>query len=165
MLQANQVTQPLHGQPRQQKVPEFTAAVQNRRVIDNVIVNMLPVGVRSNQKSILAFCKAHRQLKGLPNLICDHITFLPASVHKVVLPLGEHKFFICRQGATSIAAYQLALLGLVRVLDIAGVIVQTRPDGLDLVFVQRNQPCCCQQHHPLLQRKKAARRRHIIHQD
>ena len=43
--------------------------------------------------------------------------------------------------------------GLVRVLDIAGVIVQTRPDGLALVFPHRDQPCCCQCHHPLTKRK------------
>ena len=123
-----------------------------------MVVDVLPVSVCCHYKGVLALGKAHGQFvahlvsllcgdltgsKGLPYLVSDHITFLPASVHKVVLPLGEHKFFICRQGATSIAAYQLALLGLVRVLDIAGVIVQTRPDGLSLVFMQRNQPCCC----------------------
>ena len=72
--------------------------------------------------------------KGLPYLISDYITFLPASVHKVVLPLGEHKFFICRQGATSIAADKLPLLSLVRVFDIVRAIFQAGRNGHALVF-------------------------------
>ena len=140
-----------------------------------MVVDVLPVRVRCYYKGVLALGKAHGQFvahlvsllcgdfprtEGLPYLISDYITFLPASVHKVVLPLGKHKFFICRQGATSIAADKLPLLSLVRVFDIVRAIFQAGRNGHAFVFVQRNQPCYCQHHHPLLQRKNAARRRH-----
>lgn len=179
VFQANQVTQPLHGQPRQQKVPEFTAAVQSRRVIDNVIVNMLPVGVRSNQKSILAFCKAHRQLityfvgffsgdfsgfEGLPNLICNHVIFLSAPCNKFVLPLGQHKFFIYSQGAAFITAYKLPLLRFIQVLCIVGAAFQASRNRLFPCFYAAQSAVLRPlQTTPI--KKKAARRRHIIHQD
>ena len=113
-----------------------------------MVVDVLPVSVRCHYKGVLALGKAHGQFvahlvsllcgdltgsKGLPYLISDYITFLPASVYEIVLPLGEHKFFICRQGATSIVAYQLALLGLVRVFDIVRADFSGRP--------QRSCPC------------------------
>ena len=87
-----------------------------------MVVDVLPVRVRCHYKGVLALGKAHGQFvahlvsllcgdfprtEGLPYLISDYIAFLPASVHKVVLPFGQHKFFICRQGAASIAADKL----------------------------------------------------------
>ena len=140
-----------------------------------MVVDVLPVRVRCHHKGVLALGKTHGQFvayfvsllcsdfsrtKGLPYLISNDIAFLPASVYEIVLPLGKHKFFICCQGATSIAADKLPLLGLVRVFNIVRAIFQAGRNGHALVFVQRNQPCCCQHHHPLLQRKNAARRRH-----
>ena len=139
-----------------------------------MVVDVLPVRVRCHHKGVLALGKTHGQFvayfvsllcgdfprtEGLPYLISDYIAFLPSSVHKVVLPFGEHKFFICCQGATSIAADILPLLGLVRVFNIVRAIFQAGRNGHALVFVQRNQPCCCQHHHPLCN-KNAARRRH-----
>ena len=140
-----------------------------------MVVDVLPVRVGGNNKRILAlqktlgklvtdavgfFWRNFTRLERLPHLIGDNIAFLPASVYEIVLPLGKHKFFICCQGATSIAADILPLLGLVRVFNIVRAIFQAGRNGHALVFVQRNQPCCCQHHHPLLQRKNAARRRH-----
>ena len=102
-----------------------------------MVVDVLPVRVRCHYKGVLALGKAHSQFvaylvsilcgnlsrtKGLPYLIGNDIAFLSASVYKVVLPLGEHKFFICRQGAAGIAADILSLLGLVRVFDIVRAI-------------------------------------------
>ena len=139
-----------------------------------MVVDVLPVRVRCHDKGVLALGKAHGQFvahlvsllcadltgsEGLPYLISNYIAFLPASVHKVVLPLGKHKLFICRQGAAGIAADILALLGLVRVFDIVRAIFQAGRNGHAFVFVQRNQPCCCQCHH-LLQKENAAHRRH-----
>ena len=71
-----------------------------------MVVDVLPVRVRCHHKGVLALGKTHGQFvayfvsllcgdfprtEGLPYLISDHIAFLPASVHKVVLPFGEHK--------------------------------------------------------------------------
>ena len=133
-----------------------------------MVMDVVTVCVGGNNKRILALGKTHGQFvahlvsflcsdfprtKGLPYLISDHIAFLSASVHKVVLPLGKHKLFICRQGAAGIAADMLSLLGLVRVFDIVRAIFQTGRNGHALVFVQRNQPCCCQCNPPLQKRK------------
>ena len=128
-----------------------------------MVVDVLPVCVRCHHKGVLALGKAHGEFvayfvsllcgdfprtEGLPYLISDYITLLPASVYEIVLPLGKHKFFICCQGAASIAADKLPLLGLVRVFNIVRAIFQAGRNGHALVFVQRNQPCCCQRHHP-----------------
>ena len=74
-----------------------------------MVMNMLPVCMGGNDKSIFAFGKPHRKfvahlvgflggdltgLERLPNLIGDHITFLPTTRGKFILPLGQHKFFI-----------------------------------------------------------------------
>ena len=139
-----------------------------------MIVNVRPVGVGSNNKSVLALQKTlgklvadavgflrrnFSRLERLPHLIGDHIAFLASSGGLLVQPFCQQKFLVYRQRAALIAADQLALLGLVRVLDIACVVVQSRPDGLALVFSHRNQPCCCQRHHPQ-QKENAAHRRH-----
>ena len=107
-----------------------------------MVVDVLPIRVRSNQKSILAFCKAHRQLityfvgffsgdfsgfEGLPNLICNHVTFLSAPGNKFVLSLGQHKFFIYSQGAAFITAYKLPLLRFIRVLCISRYGFSSKP--------------------------------------
>ena len=133
-----------------------------------MVVNVRPVGVGGNDKSVLALQKTLgklvadavsflrrdlSRLERLPHLIGDHIAFLAAPGGLLVQPFRQQKFFIYRQRAALIAAYQLALLGLVRVLDIAGVVVQTSPDGLAFVLPHRNQPCCRQCHHPLQKRK------------
>ena len=129
-----------------------------------MVVDVLPIRVCCHYKGVLALGKAHSQFvahlvsllcadltgsEGLPYLISNYIAFLPASVHKVVLPLGKHKLFICRQGAAGIAADILSLLGLVWVFDIVRAIFQAGRNGHAFVFVQRNQPCCCQCHHLL----------------
>lgn len=140
---------------------------------------MLPVGVRSNQKSILAFCKAHRQLityfvgffsgdfsgfEGLPNLICNHVIFLSAPCNKFVLPLGQHKLFIYSQGAAFITAYKLPLLRFIQVLCIVGAAFQASRNRLFPCFYAAQSAVLRPlQTTPI--KKKAARRRHIIHQD
>ena len=78
------------------------AAIQRCGVEDHMVVDVLPVRVRCHDKGVLALGKAHSQFvahlvsllcadltgsEGLPYLISNYIAFLPASVHKVVLPL------------------------------------------------------------------------------
>ena len=70
-----------------------------------MIVDVLPVSVGGDNKSVLAFGETHRQFiarlvgffsgdltgpKGLPNLIGNYIIFLSAPGHKLILPLREH---------------------------------------------------------------------------
>ena len=169
VLQADQIAQPLHRKGGEPKVAELFSTIQCRRVENNVVVDVRPVGVGSNDKSVLALQKTLNKfvadavgflrrdlprLERLSHLIGDHITFLTAPSGLLVQPFCQQKFFIHGQRAALIAAYQLALLGLVRVLDIAGVIVQTRPDGLALVFPHRDQPCRCQWSSPPVTKRK-----------
>ena len=92
------------------------------------------------------------QLDRYPELQND-IAFLAASGGLLVQPFRQQKFFVYGQRAALIAADQLALLGLVRVLDIASVVVQASPDRFSFILPHGNQPCCCQCHHPLTKRK------------
>ena len=168
MFQTNQVAQPLHRKGGKPEIFEFPGSVQGSGIINNVVVDVRPVGVGGNDKSVLALQKTLGKLvayavgflrrdlprlEGLPHLIGDDIAFLAAPGGLLVQPFRQQKFLVYGQRAALVAADQLALFGLVRVLDIAGVIVQTRPDGLALVFPHRDQPCCCQCHHPPYKKK------------
>ena len=116
-------------------------------------MNVFPVGVGRNDKSVLAFREPHGKLitdlvgflggdlsgfERLPNLIGDHITFLPAPGHQFILAFGEHKFFIHGQGTAFVTADQFALLCLVWVLGVIRAAFQTGRNRLAFVFVQRN---------------------------
>ena len=168
MLQTNQVAQPLHRKGGKPEIFEFPGSVQGSGIINNVVVDVRSVGVGSNDKSVLALQKTlgklvtdavgflrrdPPRLEGLPHLISDYIAFLAAPGGLLIQPFRQQKFFIHGQRAALVAADQFALLGLVRVLDIAGMVMQTRPDGFALVFPHGDQPCCCQRHHPLQKRK------------
>ena len=141
---------------------------------------MRPICVGGNDKSVFALQKPlgklvadavgflrrnFSRLERLPHLIGDNITFLASSGGLLVQPFRQQKFLVYRQRAALIAADQLALLGLARVLDIAGVVVQTRPDGFSFILPHGNQPCCRQCHHPPYKKENAAHRRHRDHLD
>ena len=93
MLQTNQVTQPLHRKGGKPEIFEFPGPIQGGRIINNVVVDVRPVGVGSNDKSVLAlqktlgklvtdavgfFWRNFTRLERLPHLIGDDITFLTA---------------------------------------------------------------------------------------
>ena len=118
---------------------------------------MFPVRVGGNDKRILALGESHCQfvayfvgflcgdfsgLERLTNLIGDHIIFLSAPCGKFVLPLGQHKFFVCGQWATLVAADQLSPVRFVRILRIVRAAFQAGRNRLALVLVQCNQTCC-----------------------
>ena len=81
---------------------ELPGAVQGGGIEDDVIVDMRPVGVGSNDKGVLAFGEAHPQLitdtvgllrrdlarfEGLAYLVGDDIMLLAAARHVFILPL------------------------------------------------------------------------------
>ena len=122
-----------------------------------MVVDVFPVRVGGNNKSVFALGEAHCQFvahlvgllcgdltgaKRLPYLIGDHIIFLSASCGKFVLPLGQHKFFVCGQGAALVAADQLSPVRLVRILRVVRAAFQAGRNRLAFVFVQRDQTCC-----------------------
>ena len=98
-----------------------------------MVVDVFPIRVSGNDKRIFALGEPHRQfvahlvgflggdLSGaerLPYLIGDYIIFLSAPSGKFVLPLGQHKFFVCGQRAALIAADQLFPVRFVRILPL-----------------------------------------------
>ena len=133
-----------------------------------MVVDVFPVRVSCNNKRILALGESHRQfiahlvgflggdLSGferLSNLIGDHIIVLSAPSGKFILPLGQHKFFVCGQRAALVAADQLSPVRFVRILRIVRAAFQAGRNRLTLVFVQRNQTCCSQFYHLPAKRK------------
>lgn len=124
---------------------------------------MFSVRVGGNDKRIFALGEAHCQFvahlvgllcgdltgaKRLPYLIGNHIIFLSAPGVKFVLPLGQHKFFVCGQGAALVAADQLSPVRFVRILRIVRAAFQAGRNRLALVLVQCNQTCCSHSESP-----------------
>lgn len=159
MFQTNQVAQPLYCKGGKPEIFELPGSVQGSGIINNVVVDVRPVGVGGNDKSVLALQKTFgklvadavgffrrnlTRLEGLPHLISDNIAFLPAPSHQLILAFGEHKFFVCGQWAALIAADQLSLVRFVRILRIVCAAFQAGRNRLALVFVQRDQTCCSQ---------------------
>ena len=70
MFQTNQVAQPLHRKGGKPEIFELPGPIQGGRIINNVVVDVRPVGVGSNDKSILALQKT------LGKLVADAVGFL-----------------------------------------------------------------------------------------
>ena len=163
MLQTNQVAQSLHCQPREEKIPKFPGAIQSGRVIDNMIVDMLPVGMGGDDKSVFAFQKSGGQFvanlicfrccdftgpEGLPYLIGNHIAFLAAPGGLLVQLLCEHKLLIHGKRAALIAADKFAPFSLVGILRIAGAVFQAGGNRFSFVLMQCNQTSSGQSRSP-----------------
>ena len=133
-----------------------------------MVMDVVTVYVGGNDKSVFALGKPHGKFiahlvgffggdlagfERLPDLIGNHIIFLSASCGKFVLPLGQHKFFVCGQRAALIAADQLSPVRFVRILRIVRAAFQASCNRLALVLVQRNQTCCSQSDHLPAKRK------------
>ena len=104
MFQADQVAEPRDGTPRTEKIPKFMLIIQRDGVPVDVIVNMLFVGVRADEKSVLAFEKPGRKLiadtvcllrcdlagfERLANLVQDHAAVLRPSGKLRILALRK----------------------------------------------------------------------------
>ena len=90
-------------------ISELMRAVQRRRTEDNVIMNVLTIGMCCHNEGMLSVKKTLRQLianlicflrrhftwlKRLPELIRNHFAFLStADVHKILIP-GKNKLLI-----------------------------------------------------------------------
>ena len=167
MLQTNQVAQPLYCQPREEKIPEFSCTIQRSGIVDDMIVNVFPVGMGGNDKGVFAFQKSGGQFvanlicflcrdftgpEGLPYLISNHIAFLAAPGGLLVQLLCEHELLIYGKRAALIAADKLTLFSLVRILCIVGAVFQADGNRFSFVLMQCNQTSSGQSRSPL-QRK------------
>ena len=163
MLQKNQVAQSLHCQTGKEKIPEFSCAVQSGRVIDNVIVDVFPIGMRCNDKSVFAFQKPGGQLitdavcffsrnftrsERLPYLIGDNVTFLAAPGGLLVQLFCEHELLVHSKRAALIAADKFAFFSLVGILRIISAVFQAGGDRFSFVLMQCDQTSSSQSRSP-----------------
>ena len=163
MLQTNQIAQPLHRKGGKPEIFEFSGPVQGSRIINNVVVDVCPVGVCCNDKSVLALqktlCKLvadavsflrrnFSRLERLPHLIGDHFAFLAASGGLLVQPFRQQKFFVYGQRAALIAADKFAFFSLVRILCIVGAVFQAGGNRFSFVLMQCDQTSSSQSRSP-----------------
>lgn len=180
MLQTDQVAQSLHCQTGEEKIPEFPGAIQCSGIVDDMVVDVFPVGMSGNDKSVFTFQEAGGQLitnavcilccdfagsEGLPYLIGYHIAFLAAPGSLLVQFFREHELLIHGKRAALIAADKLALFGLVWILCIVGAVFQAGGNRFPFVLMQCNQTSSSQSRSPPLNEKsrpKAAKIKYFL---
>ena len=123
-----------------------------------MIMDMCPVRVCRNDESELPFGESKCQLppqsvrflrcdftglKGLTDLIGNHIPSLVTPCNLLILPFGQHELFIYGKGITLVAGNQLAFLGLVRILGIIRPVAETSRNGLSLIGMKGNESGGC----------------------
>ena len=156
VLGADGVAEPCHRPARAEEIAELMLAVQRGGVPDDVIVNVLFVGVRGNEKGVSAFKKplgkliAHAVrllrcdlsgLKGLAHLIGDHVVPLLPPCDGLVLPLGVKKLRVGGFGVALIGGDQLAALCLVWILGVVDAVSQAVGNCLALINVHGDDAC------------------------
>ena len=156
MLGADDVAEPCDGPAGAEKIAELVLAVQRGGVPDDVIMNVLFIGVRGNEKGVSAFqkplgklishavCFLRRDLtglKGLSHLIGDHVVPLLPAGEVFVLPLGEQKLRICGFGVALIGGDQFAALCLIWILGIVDAVSQAVGNRLALINVHGDDAC------------------------
>ena len=156
MFQADQVAEPRDGTPRTEKIPKLMLIIQRDGVPVDVVVDVLFVGVRADEKGVLAFEKTGRKLiadavcffrcdlaglERLANLVQDHAAVLRPSGKLRILALRKQKFRVGGVPVAGVGCDKRALSGLLRVQTIAGAVRQHLRDGLTFVDVHGNNTC------------------------
>lgn len=77
-------------------------------------------------------------LKGLPNLICNHIMRLGSTGDMLILPFRKQKFFITGLCVTGIRADIFSIFRLCCILRIISTVSQTLRYRLSFIDMQRN---------------------------
>ena len=156
MLGADGVAEPCDRPAGAEKIAELVLAVQRGGVPDDVIMNVLFVGVRGNEKGVSAFQKplgkfiAHTVcflrrdlsgLKGLAHLIGDHVVPLISPGDGLVLPLGVKKLCVGGFGVAFVGGDQLTALRLIWILGIVDAVSQAVGNRLAVTDVHGNDAC------------------------
>ena len=156
MLGADGVAEPCHRPAGAEKIAKLVLAVQRGGVPDDVIMDVLFVGVRGDEKGVSSFekslgkfvahtvCFLRRDLtglKGLAHLIGNHVVPLLPPCDGLVLPLGEKKLRVGGFRVAFVGGDQLAALRLFRVLGIVDAVSQTVGNRLALTDVHGNDAC------------------------
>lgn len=156
MLGADGIAEPCDGPAGAEKIAELMLAVQRGGVPDDVIMNVLFVSVRGNEKGVSSFqkplgkiiayavCVLRRDLsglKGLAHLIGDHVVPLLPPCDGLVLALGVKKLRISGFGVALIGGDQLAALRLIWILGIVDAVSQAVGNCLALINVHGDDAC------------------------
>ena len=156
MLGADGVAEPCDGPAGAEKIAELMLAVQCGGVPDDVIMNVLFVGVRGNEKGVSAFQKPLGKLiayavrvlrrdlsglKGLAHLIGDHVMPLLPPCDGLVLPLGVKKLRVGGFRVAFVGGDQLAALRLFWILGIVDAVSQAVGNRLAVTDVHGNDAC------------------------
>ena len=134
MFQADNVAESLQCNSRKPEVTKLPVAVQIGGIENDMIMNMNSIHMRCHDKSMLPFCESHAgfisdficflwcdlsRLKGLANLICNHISLrLPPCLIQIFL-FCLSKFQINK---FRIAMIRRDIFSLIRFFSIHGII-------------------------------------------
>ena len=125
VFQADPVSDLLQGHVGAMEIAELPPAVQGSGIENDAVMNVRPVGMRSNDEGMPAFGRCQSQLitdtvcflsgdlsrfKGLPDLIGDHITPLIPPGKLPVLPFGKQELFITGHGIAVIPAITAVII-------------------------------------------------------
>ena len=156
MLGADGVAEPCDGPAGAEKIPKLPLAVQCGGVPDDVIMNVLFIGVRGYEKGVSAFqkplgkliayavCFLRRDLtglKGLAHLIGNHVVPLLPPCDGLVLPLGEKELGVGGFWVAFVGGDQLAALCLFWILGVVDAVCQAVGNRLALINVHGNDAC------------------------
>lgn len=157
VFDADCIAEPPHRPAGAEEITEFLCAVQCGRVPDDVVVDMLFVDMGADDKGMVPFGEAPRQLtaqavglfrrnlpwhKGLADGIGNHIVpAAPPAGPGKVLPLGEKKFRIGNAAVTLVAGDQSAIAGFIGILNIINDIADGFSSGPAYARVQGCNPC------------------------
>ena len=116
-------------------------------------MNVRAINMGSHDKGVFSLGESHGRLipnlvrllwrdfsglKGLPNLICNHIMRLGSSRDMLILPFRKQKFFITGLCITGIRADVFSIFRLCCILIIISTVSQTLRDRLSFIDMQRN---------------------------
>ena len=118
-----------------------------------MVMNVRTINMGSHDKCVFSLGKAHSclianlvrllrrdlsGLKGLSNLICNHIMRLGSSRDMLILPFGKQKFFITGLCITGIRTNIFSIFRLCCILRIISTVSQALRYRLSFIDVQRN---------------------------
>ena len=129
-----------------------------------MVMDVLPVDMSGNDKSMPAFRPSHRRFisdtvcffrcdlsrfEGLPDLISDYISLISSSCFLQIFPFGQRELFFHQFGIALIAAYQLTAIRLFGILCIISSVLNALSDGSSLIQMHSDQPRCSHKSSPL----------------
>ena len=156
IFDADCIAEPPHRPARAEEITEFLCAVQRGRVPDDVIMDMLFVDMGADDKGMVPFGEAPRQLtaqavgifrcnlpwnKGLTDGISNHIVLAaPPAGLGLILPLREKELCISNAAVALVAGDQPAVVGFFGILNIINDIADCFSGGPAYAGVQGCNP-------------------------